>query len=86
MRNNTIEETGLQEEPSGFDLRELRRIITRHRRQHERAERTFRDWQRTWAMNDRVREEQLARIGNQLANRLRNLPPLSETGEEVVEN
>ena len=84
MRNNLIDETDSTEEPSGFELRELRRIITRHRRRHEQVERQFRDWQQTWSAKERVREEQLTRIGNQLTDRLRNRTP--GTGREVIEN
>lgn len=85
MTDNTMQQ-GDSTEDTGFELRELRRIINRHRRQHDRAARTFRDWQQSWSMNERVRDEQLTRIGNQLANRLRNLPPLNGVGEEVIEN
>jgi hypothetical protein len=79
-----MEPSDAMQEPSGFELRELRRIITRHRRRHEQAERQFRDWQRNWSMNERVREEQLTRISNQLMDRLRNQAP--SNGREIIEN
>lgn len=84
MRNNSTEPSDAVEVASGFELRELRRIITRHRRRHEQAERKFRDWQRDWSANERVREEQLTRISNQLTDRLRNRTP--SNGREVIEN
>lgn len=86
MRHNTIDEADSTDDSSGFKLRELRRIITRHRRRHEQAERTFREWQRTWSVNEQVREEQLARIGNQLMDRLRSQAALSGPGGEAISN
>ena len=84
MRDNATEETDSTDDSSGYELRDLRRIITRHRRRHEQAERQFRDWHQTWSMNERVREEQLSRIGNQLMDRLRNQSP--DNGREMIEN
>ena len=87
MRSNTNEPTQPEAEPTTFRLRELRRIITRHRRQHEQAERSFRDWQMGSSVNERVMDEQLTRIRNQLANRLRVQARMRVIGgDEVAEN
>ena len=87
MKSNTSEPQHAEAEPQTFRLRELRRIITRHRRQHEQAERSFRDWQTSWSANERVMDEQLTRIGNQLTNRLQKQARLRAVGgEEFTEN
>lgn len=74
------------DESTGFELRKLRRLINRHRRQHEQAERRFHNWRKTRSVNESVMDEQLTRIGIQLTNRLRRQAELRATGGDVIEN
>jgi hypothetical protein len=85
MRSDTTEPLP-SDEPTGFELRKLRRLINRHRRRHEQAERRFRDWRKTWSVNESVIDEQLTRIGNQLTNRLRRQAELGAGSEGMIEN
>jgi hypothetical protein len=61
----------------GLSLRRIRELLAHHRRQVEEGERAFREWQAEWWVRERVIDEHLRRIEQQVTGIPRPVPRLS---------